>query len=149
MELMVQGIWGNATLDPGYQAPLFTGSLTQKQREVIEGLCEDPSSAIHGVLHGLAMSENVPVSMLCVYVVHFPLSLSDVLSRQWRNYCMCLYNVTACKNYCGSRDIMIIAGHSSLAAQDEAMVPMASSRCCGCICVCYWHIPVLSVTPWT
>jgi len=90
-----------------------------------------------------------PVSMLCVYVVHLPLSITDVLSRQWRNYCMCLYSVTACKNYCGSRDIMIVAGHSCLAAQDETMVPMASSRYCGCICVCYWHIPVLSVTPWT
>jgi len=60
MELMVQGIWGNATLDPGYQAPLFNGSLTPKQQQVVQGLCEDTSRAIHGVLHGLAMPEHVP-----------------------------------------------------------------------------------------
>jgi len=50
MELLIQGICGQAQHDPGHQAPLYTGDrgLDQRQKALIEGLSETPRSSPMG-----------------------------------------------------------------------------------------------------
>ena len=62
MELLIQGICGQAQHDPGHQTPLYTGDrgLDQRQKALIEGLSEHPKNVTHGILHSLALPEYLP-----------------------------------------------------------------------------------------
>ena len=70
MELLIQGICGQAQHDPGHQAPLYTGDrgLDQRQKALIEGLSENPKTATRGVLHSLALPEYLPGELATVLI---------------------------------------------------------------------------------